>query len=243
MLIIPAINILGGNVVRLRQGDPTRHAFYSDDPLAVAHRFVAMGARSLYIHDIDSFSGEREATPHLDTAARIASDAGVPVRFGAAISDNGLLTEALERPFALVELHADRIVGTPFLRRALARHGERLTLRLDVRDGYVQVRAPERRGPADPVALARELVEQGARRLVYSDLNRDGMLGGPNYAGLRALLQVAEVPVTVSGGIAHGDHIRNLERLGAEAAIIGKALYTGDLSLRGHLDDQGHWRR
>jgi len=89
---------------------------------------------------------------------------------------------------------------------------------------------------------SRELIDMGAQRLVYSDLNRDGMLGGPNYAGLRALLSVVDVPVIASGGIAHAEHIRNLERLGAEAVIIGKALYTGDLSLRGHLDERGHWQ-
>jgi len=116
-------------------------------------------------------------------------------------------------------------------------------VRLDVRDGNVRLQTPARSGPSDPVVLARELIDQGARRLIYSDLNRDGMLGGPNYAGLRALLRVADVPVTVSGGIAHPDHIRNLERLGVEAVIIGKALYTGDLNLRGHLDEQGNWRK
>src|SRR3989440_12790573 len=113
---------------------------------------------------------------------------------------------------------------------------------LDVRSGNVQPASPACSGPADPVALARELIDTGAQRLVYSDLNRDGMLGGPNYAGLRALLRLVDVPVMASGGIAHADHIRNLERLGAEAVIIGKALYTGDLSLRDHLDERGHWQ-
>ncbi len=241
MLIIPAINILDGKVVRLRQGDPARSSGYADDPLTVARRFVDLGARRLYVNDLDSL--QRGAVVFLDVAARIAVETGARVQFSAVIRDEEALGAALDKPFALVVLRADRIAGIPFIREALSAYAERLTVRLDVRDGNVQLQTPERDGPADPVVLARELIDLGARRLIYSDLNRDGMLGGPNYAGLRALLRVADVPITVSGGIAHHDHIRNLERLGVEAVIIGKALYTGDLNLRGHLDEQGHWKK
>jgi phosphoribosylformimino-5-aminoimidazole carboxamide ribotide isomerase len=143
---------------------------------------------------------------------------------------------------ALLVLRVDRVAGTAFLQQALAAHAQRLAMGLDVRNGNVQLDSVECSGAVDPVALARELIAMGAQRLVYSDMNRDGMLGGPNYAGLRALLRVVDVPVMASGGIAHAEHIRNLERLGAEAVILGKALYTGDLSLRGHLDERGHWQ-
>ncbi len=241
MLIIPAINILDGKVVRLRQGDPTRGPVYADDPLTAARRFVDIGARYLYINDIDSLQSGTAA--FVDLAARIATETAVPVQFSAAIRNEAALDAALDKPFVFVVLRADRIAATAFLRQSLEAHAERLTVRLDVRDGNVRLQTPARSGPSDPVVLARELIDQGARRLIYSDLNRDGMLGGPNYAGLRALLRVADVPVTVSGGIAHPDHIRNLERLGVEAVIIGKALYTGDLNLRGHLDEQGDWRK
>src|SRR5437868_5191823 len=240
MLIIPAINILHGTVVRLRQGDLARSSTYADDPLAVARRFVATGARRLHVYDVDSLLGGGPV--HLDLAARIAVETGVEVQFGGVLGDAATLHTALERPFALLVLRVDRVAGTTFLRQALAAHPERLAIGLDVRTGNVQLDSAESSGPVDPVALARELIDLGAQRLVYSDLNRDGMLGGPNYAGLRALLRLVDVPVMASGGIAHADHIRNLERLGAEAVIIGKALYTGDLSLRDHLDERGHWR-
>lgn len=241
MLIIPALNLKNGSVVRLRQGDPRNTVFFSDDPVAVARRFVEMGVRRLSIHDVDSLLGDD--FPHMEIAARIAEETGAKVQYGAAIDDVARLDEALEQPFVLIELRADRVAGTELLHDALRRNAARLALRLDVRNGYVDLKAPERAGQADPVALARELVEVGTQRLVFSDLNRDGMLGGPNYAGLRALLHVIDVPVMVAGGIAHHDHIRNLERLGAEGVIIGKALYTGDLSLKGHIDENGAWRR
>ncbi len=241
MLIIPALNLKNGNVVRLRQGDPQNTVFYSDDPLAVARRFVEMGVRRLSVHDVDSLIGG--GFPHMEIATRIAESTGVEVQYGAAIDGAVPLHEALEQPFVLIELRADRIAGTELLREALRHDAPRLALRLDVRDGRLDLKSPERASSADPVALARELVEAGARRLIFSDLNRDGMLGGPNYAGLRALLHVIDVPVMVAGGVAHHDHIRNLERLGAEGVIIGKALYTGDLSLKGHIDENGAWRR
>lgn len=240
MLVIPAVNILDGKVVRLRQGDPARSSVYADDPVAIARRFVETGARRLHVYDVDSALQGHPV--HLDLAACIAEETGVEVQFGGVICDAGALRRVLDKGFVSVVLRADRIAGSDFLAEALEAHAEQLALGLDVRDGYVQLNVLDRIGPADPVALARELIELGARRLIYSDLNRDGMLGGPNYAGLRALLSVADVPVMVSGGIAHRDHIRNLDRLNAEAVIIGKALYTGDLSLRGHLDEHGHWR-
>ncbi len=241
MLIIPAINLLGDKVVWLRQGDPARSTVYSDDPVAVARQFVELGARRLYVHDLDSRAGG--SLPHLDAATRIAIETGVEVQFASALADDAALQDALARPFTQIVLRADYVVGTPFLGDALGGSGvARLVVRLDVRDGNVTIETPGRAGVVDPVVLARELVDAGAPRLIYSDLNRDGMLGGPNYAGLRALLRMVDAPVMVSGGIAHADHIRNLDRLGVEAAIVGKALYTGDLSLRGHLDDHGHWR-
>lgn len=239
MLIIPAINLLGGKVVRLRQGDPARSSVYSDDPCAVARRFVESGARRLHIYDVDSLLDGAPA--HLELAAGIGKETGLDVQFGGTIRDAATLRVAMALPFVLLALRIDRVVGTDFLCEALAGSTERLAISLDVRNGYVQIDSNDRSGPADPVALAREVIEQGACRLIYSDLNRDGMLGGPNYAGLRALLSVVDVPVIAGGGIAHRDHIRNLERLSVEAVIVGKALYTGDLVLRGHLDGQGHW--
>lgn len=240
MLIIPAINILGGKVVRLRQGDPARSSVYADDPIAVAHRFVEAGARRLHVYDVDSLATGNPV--HLDLAARIAVETSVDLQFGGAFGGADALREALSRPFALLVLSIFNSAGTAFVGDALAKHAPRLAMGLDVRDGRVRIDSPERHEDADPVVLARELVDMGARRLVYTDLNRDGMLGGPNYAGLRALLGVIKTPVIASGGISHDDHLRSLDRLGAEAVIVGKALYTGDLSLRGRLDAEGHWR-
>ncbi len=227
--------------MRLRQGDPARGSVYADDPIPVAQRFVDAGACRLHVNDVDSLQAGQLV--HMEVAARIAAETGAEVQFGAAIRDAETLDAALEGPFVFLVMRADCVAGTPFVHEALAAHGARLALELDVRDGHVQLESPDRRGPVDPVALARELIDLGAPRLVYSDLNRDGMLGGPNYAGLRALLGVADVPVIAGGGVAHPDHIRNLERLGAAGVIIGKALYTGDLVLRGHLDERGHWTR
>lgn len=232
--MIPAIDLRGGRAVRLYQGDYRRETVYGDDPVAVARAWAAAGAPRLHVVDLD---GARVGTPqHLAVLAAIAEAVPIPVEFG-----GGLRTrEAAEA--ALAAGAARVIVGTaaiedPALARALAQAlGERFVLGVDARDGRVATRGWLSRSEITATELVARARAWGVRRIIYTDIARDGTLTEPNYAGLQAVLAAAAaggpaLRVIASGGVARVDHLRRLRALGAEGAIVGKALYDGALRL------------
>ncbi len=234
--VIPAIDLRGGRAVRLYQGDYTRETVYGDDPVAVACAWAAAGAPRLHVVDLD---GARAGAPqHLAVLAAIAEAVPIPVEFG-----GGLRTrEAAEA--ALAAGAARVIVGTaaieaPALAQALAQAlGERFVLGVDARDGRVATRGWLSHSEITATELVARARAWGVRRIIYTDIARDGTLTEPNYAGLAAVLAAAAAPaggpalrVIASGGVARVDHLRRLRALGAEGAIVGKALYDGALRL------------
>jgi phosphoribosylformimino-5-aminoimidazole carboxamide ribotide isomerase len=227
--LIPAIDLRGGRVVRLYQGDYARETVYSDDPVAVARAFAAAGAPRLHVVDLD---GAREGVPrHLATLAAIAAAVPVPVQFGGGIRSR----QAAE---AALAAGADRvIVGTaaieaPALAQELAAVlGPRLVLGVDARDGQVATCGWQRTSAVAATELVVAARAWGVTRICYTDIARDGTLTAPNFAALRAVIAAAGVPVIASGGVATIEHLRALRALGAEGAIVGKALYDGALAL------------
>jgi phosphoribosylformimino-5-aminoimidazole carboxamide ribotide isomerase len=228
MLIIPAIDLLGGRAVRLEQGDYARVTDFGPDPVGLARGYAAAGATWLHIVDLD---GARLGHwCHLDVIADIAVAAGVPVQAGGGARDLAQVEAALERGVARV------IVGTAatesLARAALwaARFGPRLIFSLDTRDRRVVTQGWRHESAEDPVALAEKLRDLGARRFIHTDTVRDGTLRGPNLSGLSALLPVG-VPVLVAGGVATYADLEAIRDGGAEGAIVGRALLEGKIEL------------
>jgi phosphoribosylformimino-5-aminoimidazole carboxamide ribotide isomerase len=229
MLLIPAIDLRNGACVRLEQGDYERDTRYADDPLAVAASFAAHGARWLHLVDLD---GAKDGTPrHLEVLAAIARRGDLLVEFGGGLRDLKMVEAALAAGAARVVLGTAALEDPALLEAACAAHGERIAVGLDARDGMVAVRGWLETSGTPAIDLARAAVAAGCRRLIYTDIAADGMLRGPNLAGLRALLAAVAVPVVASGGVATVAHLQALAEAGAEAAIVGRALYTGDLPL------------
>jgi phosphoribosylformimino-5-aminoimidazole carboxamide ribotide isomerase len=229
MLLIPAIDLRNGVCVRLEQGDYGRDTRYADDPLAVAASFSAHGARWLHVVDLD---GAKEGAPrHLEVLAAIARRGDLLVEFGGGLRDLETVEAALAAGASRVVLGTAALEDPALLQAACAAHGERIAVGLDARDGMVAVRGWTETSGTPAIDLARAAVTAGCARLIYTDIATDGMLRGPNLAGLRALLDAVAVPVVASGGVATIDHLRDLAEAGAEAAIVGRALYTGDLPL------------
>ncbi len=227
MIVLPAVDIRGGRAVRLRQGDFAEETVYADDPLAAARAWVEDGARGLHVVDLDGArSGVPAALEHLE---RIAREVTVPVQYG-----GGLRTVDAVR--AAVEAGAERVVvGTAalsdpaFLESVLERFGARVAVAVDSRAGEAAVAGwTEGTGERAEATVAR-LARQGVERLVYTNVDRDGMLEGPDIDEL-GQIAVAASParLTYSGGIGSLQDLRSIGALGTGAldeVISGKALY------------------
>jgi len=235
MLILPAIDLKGGKVVRLRQGRAGDVTTYSDDPAAVARQWVAEGARYLHVVDLDAaFEGEPR---NWDALKKILDAVPVPVELG-----GGLRTEAhIRRALKLGVSRA--IVGTKacesldFVAGLVKQHGDRLVVGVDAKDGFVAVRGWVAASTLKAVNFGRQVAGVGVKTIVYTDIAKDGMLQGPNFAAVAEMadaLAGTGTGVIASGGISCAADVHKLRALGRPnlvGVIIGKALYDGRLRL------------
>ena len=237
MDVIPAVDIRGGRCVRLYQGDYEQETVFADDPTEVARGWQQRGARRLHIVDLD---GARDGVPaNRDTIVRIIGEARVPVQIGGGI-------RSLEMIAGYVDAGADRIVlGTSavrdeaLMRDAVARFGERIAVSIDARDGLVATDGWTKGTTTPATDAIRRLAALGVARFIYTDVGRDGTLTEPNYGALEEIVRAAGVPVIAAGGIAKVEHLARLAALGVEGAIVGRALYTGDIELEAALAATG----
>lgn len=229
--VIPAVDLRGGRCVRLFQGDYAQETVFADDPVSVAQRWEAEGAHRLHVVDLDG-ARARESV-QLAVVRRIAAAVGIPVQLG-----GGLRTR--EAVWAALDAGVERaIVGSAALDVELAaglftEFGERLVVGLDARDGRVAVEGWTEDSGAEVTDLARRLEAAGARRIIFTDISRDGTLAGPSVAATRALAEALAIPVIASGGVGCAADLQALAKLaprGVEGVIVGKALYTGDVRL------------
>lgn len=227
MLIIPAIDIRGGRCVRLVRGEASRELVYADDPVEVAIRWAAAGARWLHVVDLDgAFSGR---PVHLEIVRSVVRSAGIPVQVGGGF-------RRLADVAAGVNAGAARVIlGTAarsLAREAARRFVDRIAVAIDVKDGDVAVEGWTARLGQDAVTLAGDLVSAGIRRFIYTDATRDGTLRGPNVAAIRDFVSATPVPVIAAGGIGADDDLAALAGTGVEGVIVGRALYEGRVDLR-----------
>ena len=238
MEIIPAIDLRGGNCVRLYQGDYAQETVFSANPLAVAERWQAEGGQRLHIVDLD---GAHSGNPaNLAAITAITRRLDIPVQVGGGI-------RSVDTAAGLLDAGAARIVvGTaavanPDLVAGLCQRfgGERVIVALDARDGLVAIRGWTETSAITATELARRMANLGVLRLLYTDISRDGTLEEPNYDATAALVRDSGLRVLAAGGVGAAAHIAQLARTGAEAAIIGRALYTGDITLAAALAAAG----
>ena len=229
MDVIPAIDLRDGRCVFLVQGDYDREIAFSDDPIAVAKRWVEEGARRLHVVDLDGARSGRPANAAV--VRRILEALEIPVQVAGGVRD-------LEAIDGWLKAGADRVVlGTAAIRDpsfagdASRRHGERIIVSIDVRDGQVATEGWRETEGGRAEELLREFASAGVQRFVYTDIGRDGTLTSPNFEAVEALLAVSPAPLIAAGGVAEVAHLVRLAELGVEGAIVGLALYDGRVRL------------
>jgi len=245
MDVIPAIDLLAGRCVRLYQGDYARSQVFNDDPVAVARQWAEQGAARLHLVDLD---GAKTGQPvNLKTIAAIVQAVNIPVQVGGGVRDR-------DRVRALLELGVERVIlGTialeqPELVQQLAHELPRqILVGIDARNGRVATRGWLDTSEVSAVDLAQQVASKGVVGIIYTDIQRDGTLKGPNLAALRELAAAVSVPVIASGGVSSITDLLSLlalEPLGVSGVIVGRALYTGDVSLREALQaiGPGRWQ-
>jgi phosphoribosylformimino-5-aminoimidazole carboxamide ribotide isomerase len=240
VIIFPAIDLHGGRCVCLHQGDPEAETVFGDDPASIAERWAGEGAVWLHIVNLDgALEDEAASAINLQAVRSILQRVQVPVQFGGGLRTLADIQRVLDLGVSRVILGTAAVRSRSLVSSALRRFGvERIVAAIDARDGRVAIRGWRETTHIRAVILGRQLQELGIERAVYTDINRDGMLSGPNLAEVAGLAHATGLRVIASGGIARPDDLRALAGLGSlvEGAIVGRALYTGAMDLRAALE-------
>lgn len=230
--ILPAIDLKGGRCVRLLQGQADKETVYADDPVAMALKFEAQGARYLHIVDLDgAFTGR---PVHLDVLNRITSTIHIPVELGGGMRTDDDIRAALDAGVDRVILGTRAIEGEDTIPRLAATFAEKLVVGIDARDGKVQTRGWVETTGTLAVDLARRMADQGVRTIIYTDTSRDGMLQGVNLEAMAAICDACGCSIIASGGVTSAADVHRLialKRPNLAGVIVGKAIYEGRVDL------------
>lgn len=233
MEIIPAIDLKDGHCVRLYQGDFAQSTVYSADPVAVARRWVELGAARLHVVDLD---GARNGQPtNTDAVLAIVQAVSIPVQLGGGLRREEDIDAALALGVERVILGTAAVEQAELVARLCARFGEQIAVGVDARDGRVATAGWTELADVLAIDLIARMAELGVRRVIYTDISRDGTLTEPNFAAMASLQRPGGPAIIASGGIARIEHLQRLAALGVEGAIVGKALYTGAIDLAAAL--------
>jgi phosphoribosylformimino-5-aminoimidazole carboxamide ribotide isomerase len=229
MIILPAIDIKDGRCVRLYQGDYDQITTYDDDPVRVALRWQEAGAHWLHVVDLD---GAAAGYPvNSDLIKRIRKETTFHIEVGGGLRTLSDIDLVLKLGVDRVILGTVAIKNPALLKEALHHWGEQIVVGLDARAGKVAISGWRENSQVDAVALAEELSASDVQRFIYTDIARDGSLQGPNIEALQAIQNAVSCAVIASGGVSSLADLHALATVGVEGAIVGKAIYTGNVDL------------
>lgn len=234
MLLIPAIDLKGGRCVRLRQGRMDDETVFSDDPLAVAERWVTAGTRRLHIVDLDgAVSGRPENAEVIQGITERFPD--VPVQVGGGIRDDDTIQSYLDAGVTYIIIGTKAVNAPHFVADVCAEFPGHIYIGLDARNGKVATDGWSKLSNHDVVDLAQQFERDGAECIIYTDIERDGMLSGVDLEATVRLAQSIRIPVIASGGIHTLEDVRALSEVAEEGivgAITGRAIYEGTLDFQ-----------
>lgn len=229
MYIIPAIDLMDGKCVRLIQGDYHRRITYEHDPVKQARHFIAAGAKWLHIVDLD---GAKVGSPvNTEAISAIAALGQLRIEVGGGIRDENSIQQLLDMPIERVIIGTKAISDFEWFSEMARKFAGRLVLGLDGRGSKVATHGWTKDNPQQLLDFAARAAKLPIAAIIYTDINKDGMMAGPNLERTKTLAEAVAIPVVAAGGVTETADIKKLAALGIEAAIIGRALYEGTLNL------------
>lgn len=230
MYIFPAIDLYEGKAVRLFKGDYNQMTVYNDDPVAVARDFSAAGATHLHLVDLEG--AKYGNTPNLSTVRRILAETGMFTEVGGGIRNMETVKTYLDAGVSRVILGTAAVTDENFLRAATATYGDKIAVGADIKDGKIAIRGWTETANETTEEFCRRIQALGIRTVICTDISKDGAMAGANHALYRDLSARFSMQLVASGGVSAMDDVRRLAALGLYGAIIGRAYYTGAISLR-----------
>ena len=235
MLLIPAIDLKDGHCVRLKQGDMDDATVFSEDPAAMARHWINQGARRLHLVDLNgAFAGKPKNESAIKAILKEVGDE-IPVQLGGGLRDLDTIERCLDDGLSYVIIGTAAVKNPGFLHDACGAFPGHIIVGLDAKDGKVAVDGWSKLTGHDVIDLAKKFEDYGVEGVIYTDIGRDGMLGGVNIDATVKLARALRIPVIASGGIASVDDVRALcavEAEGIMGAITGRAIYEGSLDFR-----------
>ena len=230
MRIHPAIDIKDGNCVRLLQGRFSDVTVYGNDPAEVAKRWEAEGGE--YIHVVDLDGALKGRGVNSEVIKKICSTVNVPVQTGGGIRTMEDVEYMLQCGIERVIIGTSAVRDKEFVKRAVEKYGKKIVIGIDAKDSMVAIEGWEEVSTFKAVDFAKEMENIGVSTIVYTDIATDGTLKGPNIEAMKEMVENTNLDVIASGGVGNADHIKALVPTGVEGAIVGRALYTGDVDLK-----------
>lgn len=229
MRIYPAIDIKDGKCVRLLRGNFADVTVYGNDPVEMAKKWESLGGEFIHVVDLD---GALKGTGvNAKVIESIAKSVSVPVQTGGGIRNMADIESRLACGVSRVIIGTKAVSDADFVRRAVSEYGDRIVIGIDAKDGRVAVEGWEKTSDYTAVEFAKKMADIGVGTIVYTDIATDGTLMGPNVAAMSEMVKATGIDIIASGGIGSAEHIKSLVPTGVEGVIVGRALYTGNVTL------------
>lgn len=227
--ILPAIDMIDGQCVRLIQGDYGKKTVFAPDPVAKAKEFQALGADSIHLVDLD---GAKAGYPvNHDIVKRVKKETGLFAEVGGGIRKMEEIEMYLEAGLDRVILGTSAVRNRKLVEEAAKKYGKNIAVGIDAKDGMVAIEGWEEKSNLNALDFAKTIADLGVATIIYTDISRDGMLMGPNLEAMKDIVSAVPSRVIASGGVTKESDVEDLKNTGVGGVIIGKAIYTGDVKL------------
>ena len=230
MNIFPATDIYDGKVVRLYKGDYTQMTVYSDSPLSVAKEFKKAGAE--YLHVVDLEGAKNGTTPNIGVVEDLVKHSGLKVQIGGGIRTSDVIEKYLGIGVMRVIIGTTAVTDPVFLRKMVSKYGDKIAVGVDLKDGYVAIKGWTEKSDVTCFDFFASLQEMGVSTVICTDISKDGALKGTNLPLYKELSEKFNMDIIASGGVTSEDDVTALRDMGLYGAILGKAIYTGNIDLK-----------